>query len=155
MDIRHILCLAALVAQAEEIPDMPSAYRAIPSAVITAAAQATPERFPDADTVMVDDRLHTAYDPDGSDCTWDDEWVKILTEKGRRSYATLSISFNARYGDAAIHCVEIIGTNGQARAVDFAHLTKTATDNSGMKSVARAPMTIPINVRAAIDMENT
>ena len=49
MEIRHILCLAALVAQAEEIPDMPTTYRAAPSAVIAAAAQATPERFPDAD----------------------------------------------------------------------------------------------------------
>ena len=113
---------------------MPTTYRAAPSAVIAAAAQATPERFPDADTVMVDDRLHTAYAPDGSDCTWDDEWVKILTEKGRRSHATLSISFNARYSDAAIHCVEIVGTNGQTRAVDFAHLMKTATDNSGMSA---------------------
>ena len=129
-----IACLATLAALADDIPDMPAAYRADPAVAIASAAMATPERFPDADTVMVDDRLHTAYAPDGSDCTWDDEWVKILTEKGRRSYATLSVSFNARYGDAAILCVEIVGTNGQVRAVDFARLQKTATDNSGMSS---------------------
>ena len=134
MKIRYFLCVAALVARAGDIPDMPSAYRADPDAVFAAARAATPERFPDADTVMVDDRLHTAYAPDGSDCTWDDEWVKVLTEKGRRSYATLSISFNARYGDVAIFCVEIVGTNGQVRAVDFVHLQKTATDNSGMSA---------------------
>ncbi len=134
MKIPHLLCLAALVAQADSIPDMPAAYLADPAATIAAAARATPERFPDADTVTIDDRLHTAYAPDGSDCTWDDEWVKVLTEKGRRSCSTLSISFNARYGDAAIFCVEIVGTNGQVRAVDFARLQKTATDNSGMSA---------------------
>ena len=134
MKFRHFLCVAALVARAGEIPDMPTAYRADPAVTIVAAAQASTERFPDADTVMVDDRLHTAYALDGSDCTWDDEWVKVLTEKGRRSYATLSISFNARYGDIAIFCVEIVGTNGQVRAVDFARLQKTATDNSGMSA---------------------
>ena len=139
MKTRHLLCVVAFLALAvargdEPVPDMPAAYRADPSAVIAAAAQASKERFPDADTVMVDDRLHTAYAPDGSDCTWDDEWVKVLTEKGRRAYATLSISFNARYGDATIHCVEIVGTNGQVRAVDFARLQKTATDNSGMSA---------------------
>ena len=134
MKLRHLLCVAALVVQAGEIPDMPAAYRADQAVTIAAAAQASTERFPDADTIMVDDRLHTAYAPDGTDCTWDDEWVKVLTEKGRRSYATLSISFNARYGDAAIFCVEIVGTNGQVRAVDFTRLVKTATDNSGMSS---------------------
>ena len=134
MKFRHLIWLAALAAQADGIPDMPSAYRAVPSDVIAAARAATPERFPDADSVMLDDRLHTAYEPDGSDCTWDDEWVKVLTEKGRRSNASLSVTFNARYGDAAIFCVEIVGTNGQVRTVDFARTLKTATDNSSMGS---------------------
>ncbi len=134
MKLACLVSCAAVLACAEGIPDMPAAYRADPAAVVAAARDATSERFLDADSVMLDDRLHTAYAPDGSDCTWDDEWVKVLTEKGRRAYATLSISFNARYGDAAIFCVEIVGTNGQTRAVDFAHLQKTATDNSGMSS---------------------
>ena len=134
MKFRYLIWLAVLAAQADGIPDMPSAYRAVPSDVIAAARAATPERFPDADSVMLDDRLHTAYEPDGSDCTWDDEWVKVLTEKGRRSNASLSVTLNARYGDAAIFCVEIVGTNGQVRTVDFARTLKTATDNSSMGS---------------------
>ena len=60
MKFRHFLCVAALVARAGEIPDMPTAYRADPAATIVAAAQASTERFPDADTVMVDDRLRDA-----------------------------------------------------------------------------------------------
>ena len=69
MKILHLLCLAAIVAQADSIPDMPAAYLANPAATIAAAAKATPERFPDADTVTVDDRLHTAYEPDGAGTT--------------------------------------------------------------------------------------
>lgn len=117
-----------------EIPDMPAAYRADPAAVIAAASKATSARFPDADRVMVDDRIHVAYQPDGTEITWDDEWVKVLTEKGRRSTAALSLDFSERYGDAQIFAVEIVGTNGQVRAVDFASTLTVATDNSSLGS---------------------
>ncbi len=123
-----------MLVRAGGIPDMPAEYRADPAATIAMAGGVTAERFPDADSVTVDDRIHTAYEPDGSDCTWDDEWIKVLTEKGRRAHATLAVSFNARYGDAAVHCVEIVGTNGQVRTVDFARSLKTTTDNSGMSA---------------------
>ena len=57
MKFRHLIWLAALAAQADGIPDMPSAYRAVPADVIAAARAATSERFPDADSVMVGDSL--------------------------------------------------------------------------------------------------
>ena len=115
-------------------PDMPAEYRADPAAVIPAAAAITPARFPDANSALVDDRVHTRYEADGSDVTWDDEWVKVLTEKGRRAHGAVSLDYNARYGDAGIFCVEIVGTNGQVRAVDFARTLKVATDNSSMSA---------------------
>ena len=128
--------LAALVlftvSAAEPPSDMPAEYRADPAAVISAAAAITPARFPDANSALVDDRVHTRYEADGSDIAWDDEWVKVLTEKGRRAHGAVSLDYNARYGDAGILCVEIVGTNGQVRAVDFARTLKTATDNSSM-----------------------
>ena len=135
--MKRIACLTFVLAAAlcaAEIPDMPAAYRADRSAVIAAAAAATPARFPDADRVMVDDRIHVTYQPDGSEITWDDEWVKVLTEKGRRATATLTLDFTERYGDAQIFSVEIVGTNGQIRAVDFAQTLKVATDNSSLGS---------------------
>ena len=112
--------------------DMPSAFRADAAATIAAAADVTAGRFPDANSVLLEDRIHTRYEADGSDVAWEDEWVKVLTEKGRRSHAALSLDYNARYGDAGILCVEIVGTNGQVRAVDFARTLKVATDNSSM-----------------------
>ena len=109
---------------------MPKDCLADPDEVIRVAEDVTTKRFPNADVVMLDDRLHSTYEPDGTGMFWDDEWVKILTEKGRRAYAALSLSVTLRYGDAAIELVEIIGTNGVARTVDFRRTLKMATDNS-------------------------
>lgn len=132
----HSLCVIALgvVSLAADVSDMPVAYRADPQAIVASARGATSARFPDADSVMIDDRIHVAYNPDGSEVTWDDEWVKVLTEKGRRANATVTLDYSARYGDVGIFAVEIVGTNGQIRAVDFRRNLKTATDNSGLGS---------------------
>ena len=124
----------------EDVPPMPKEFLADPAEVIRAAAAVTPARFPDADVVMVDDRIHTAYSPDGTDATWDDEWVKVLTEKGRRSYATLSLDVSLRYGDATIELVEIVGTNGVVRKVDFRRTLKMATDNSSVSANIYDPL---------------
>ncbi len=114
------------------VPVMPSDVMADPAAVISAAKSVTAARYPDADTVTVDDRVYIRYEPDGTSDTWDDEWIKVLTEKGRRSCATLSLDYNERWGDAEIERVEIVGTNGVIRSVDFKRTMKVATDNSSM-----------------------
>ena len=132
--ILFVLSVLSVSVVSAEIPDMPATYRADPKAVVAAANAATPARFPDADRVMVDDRIHVAYEPDGSEITWDDEWQKVLTEKGRRAASTVTLDFTERYGDAQIFAVEIVGTNGQIRAVDFKRTLKIATDNSSLGS---------------------
>ena len=95
-----------------------------------AAEELTSERYPDADTVIVDDRIETVYQADGTYVTTDEEWVKALTEKGRRALSTISLDYSLRYGKGEIVLVEIIGADGKARAVDFAKTLKEATDNS-------------------------
>ncbi|MGN0853353.1 MAG: DUF3857 domain-containing protein [Kiritimatiellia bacterium] len=143
MRLTVVLAVAAsacVASGAEPAPEMPMRYRADVPTVVAAAGQATARRFPDADTVTIDDRIHTAYEPDGSNVVWDDEWMKALTEKGRRSLASVTLDFDARYGDATIQCVEIVGTNGQIRTVDFARTMKVATDNSAMGSNIVDPM---------------
>ena len=128
---------AAIVANclaAKPIRPMPADLMSDPAAVIAAATNATSARFPDAEAVIIDDRIHTRYYSDGTDETWDDEWIKVLTEAGRRSHAAVSMDFNASYGDAAILCVEIVGTNGVVRKVDFEKTMKIATDNSSMSA---------------------
>ena len=86
--------------------------------------------YPDADTVVLDDATRIEYAADGTYTEENDERILALTEKGRRSLRTFSISVSRRYGSAEIVSVEIIGTNGVARPVDFAKTLKEATDNS-------------------------
>ena len=75
--------------------------------------------YPDADTVVIDDRTRVEYAADGSYTVENDEKILALTEKGRRSLRTVTIAVSRRYGDAEIVKIEIIGTNGTVRTVDF------------------------------------
>jgi len=99
-------------------------------ALSAAADGITAEKYPDADTVVVDDRVETVYQADGTYVTTDEEWTKALTERGRRELSTVSLDYSLRYGQGEIVLVEIIDAEGRARSVDFAQTLKEATDNS-------------------------
>ena len=99
-------------------------------AVAFTAAAVTRMDYPDADTVVLDDSTRIEYAADGTSTTENDERILALTEKGRRSLRTVTIGVSRRYGDAEIVSVEIIGTNGVTRPVDFRATLKEATDNS-------------------------
>ncbi|MCK5802358.1 MAG: hypothetical protein KAI66_05975, partial [Lentisphaeria bacterium] len=51
--------------------------------VVAAAAKVTAQRFPNADSVLVDDAIIEQYEPDGTSVSYDDTYFKVLTEKGR------------------------------------------------------------------------
>ena len=104
------------------------------------ADEVTAERFPDADSALVDCRSSIEYAPDGTYRRTDEQWVKVLTDKGRREESELSLSYSARYGAARILSVGIIGTNGVERAVDIAATTKESTDNRSMNENIYDPM---------------
>ena len=78
----------------------------------------TLERFPDADAVSVKSVREVEYQSDGTFVDRDEEWVKVLTDKGRRDESTLSLRYSSRYGAARVIAVSIIGTNGVERAVE-------------------------------------
>ena len=90
----------------------------------------TAEKYPDADVVLVDERVETTYQADGTYVSTEEDWKKALTERGRRSLSSLSIGYSLRYGKGEILLVEIIDADGKVRAVDFASTLKEATDNS-------------------------
>ena len=87
----------------------------------------TVEKYPDADVVLVDERVETVYQADGTYVTTEEDWKKALTERGRRSLSSLSIDYSLRYGKGEILLVEIIDAEGKARAVDFASTLKDKT----------------------------
>ena len=120
--------------------EMPARFTTTPAAVYAAAEGVTAEMYPDADNVTIDERMHVRYEADGSSVYWDDEWVKCLTEKGRRELASYSTWMSLRYGDATIQCVEIVGADGSVRTVDFAKTLKEATDNDSMSANIYDPL---------------
>ena len=107
---------------------------------VTTAVGVTRMDYPDADTVVIDDRTRVEYAADGTYTVENDERILALTEKGRRSLRSVTIGVSRRYGDAEIIKVEIIGTNGVARPVDFRKTLKEATDNSSAASNIYDPL---------------
>lgn len=102
------------------------------AATAVRADEVTVERFPDADSVLVDSLSKITYKPDGSYEEISENWTKILTEKGRRDESSISMRYSKRYGNAEILYVGAIGTNGVERAIDISKTTKESTDNSSM-----------------------
>lgn len=118
---------------ADTIGPMPARFKADAKAVLEKAAGISAKDYPDADYVVVDTTSYTRYETNGCSTSWDEEWVVILTEKGRRDFSTVELSSNLRYGDAAILEIDI-ARDGKIEKVDFESTLKWATDNESMSS---------------------
>ena len=115
-----------------------AAFMAVMAA--TAGDDITPERFPDADCVLVDGFEDIAYNPDGTYSTVSENVVKVLTEKGRRDESEIELVYSERYGKAEVLCVSITGEDGKTREIDVAANTKIAVDNSSESENIYDPM---------------
>lgn len=102
--------------------------------VLASAAKADLNRFPDADTVLVDDFEMVEYNPDGSGRHWDENYVKVLTEKGKRETRTLSLDFTLPYSRAHVLVGEIIKPDGRVVPIDIAANSREMVDPSQMGS---------------------
>ncbi len=100
--------------------------------VMAAAREVTAERFPDADRVLVDDHVLEIYERDGTSVLWDDEYSKILTEKGRRDASSCQLMFNLNYGTAFVHRAEIIKPDGRVVAIDPEAYSRVMTEPGQM-----------------------
>ena len=94
----------------------------------------TAEKYPDADSVLVEGISDVAYNPDGSYISESVNTVKVLTEKGRREEGEIEIAYSSRYGTAEIVSVSVIAPDGSEREVDVSKTTKETTDNSSASS---------------------
>jgi transglutaminase-like putative cysteine protease len=114
-----LLPLLALVAGAEEDYSGGILDRA---AVLARAAEVTSAKYPDAEMVRVADLHKARYEPDGTFVQWQEAYVKILTEQGRRRYRTLSSYFTIPYQrgpeDCRIDLVELVKPDGSAVTID-------------------------------------
>ncbi|MCL1887792.1 MAG: DUF3857 domain-containing protein [Kiritimatiellaeota bacterium] len=102
--------------------------------VLEAAATVTAEDYPNADTVLVDNLVHEAYRDDGTAVSWDDEYLKILTEKGRQSAGVRRVWIAAAYNTAAVERATIYKPDGRVVDVDVAAQSRVMVDPGQMQS---------------------
>jgi transglutaminase-like putative cysteine protease len=100
--------------------------------VLAAAANITPEKFPNCDEATVDGKSMRFYRPDGTGLSQDETFVKVLTEKGRRDNRTLSFSFMLPYSTESVAKLEVIAPDGKVLPVDVAANSKESIDDSQM-----------------------
>ena len=126
LGIAVFVCLRALA-----LPDYSNGILD-PDTVRREAQSVTSERYPNADDVLVDDYIVVQYEADGRSVEWDDTFVKVLTEKGKRENTTLTRHFTLPYSRASYTLVQIIKADGTLAAVDVEKQSRVMTDRSQM-----------------------
>src|SRR4051812_22136403 len=71
-------------------------------AVLAAAADITLAKYPDCDEATVDKKMVRVYHADGTAEQQDEEYCKILTEKGKRNNRMLSLNFMLPYSTSEV-----------------------------------------------------
>ena len=136
-----LVCLTMLMTMKKKLSPMILVILcALAATVLRADDSITCEKYPDADSVLVDEQSRVKYNPDGTYVETSESWTKILTEKGRREESTYSLAYSKRYGTAEIVSVSVIGTNGVERTVDVGATTKESTDNDSMSANIYDPL---------------
>ncbi len=103
-----------------------------PRTVMAAAAGITTDKYPDCDDATVDCRSERVYRADGTGESQDDNYTKVLTEKGKRNNRTVSLSFQLPYTTVEVTKLEVIKPDGTVVAVDVAANSKETIDESQM-----------------------
>jgi transglutaminase-like putative cysteine protease len=97
-------------------------------AVMAEAVKATSEAYPNADDVLVDDHILVRYEADGRGVTWDDTYMKVLTEKGKRDNETLDMSYQEGFTKVSVPLLEVIKPDGTAIPVDVEKQSRSMID---------------------------
>ena len=100
------------------------------AAVPSSSGAVTADRYPDADTVTIEEIEEVEYHADGTFRSTEESWTKVLTEAGRRELGVDSLDFNRRYGSGRFLEVVLFGEDGSRREIDIASAVKEMTDNS-------------------------
>lgn len=115
-------------------PEPPDGFLLVQERAVTSARAVTAARFPDADRVLVDDHVFERYEKDGTSVLWDDEYSKVLTEKGRRDASSHQLMFDLNYGTSFVYRAEIIKPDGRVVTVDTEAYSRVMTEPGQMGS---------------------
>ncbi len=100
---------------------------------VASAGKVTADEYPDADTVLVAEHVRSEYQADGSFVTLDDEYVKVLTEAGRK-VGVKDFTYNIFYGGLEILEVEVIKEDGSVVRHDAKSISKEQVDSTQMEA---------------------
>lgn len=100
--------------------------------VMESARAVTAQTCPNAEVVMVDSRHFVVYDKDGTYSEWYESYVKILTEKGRRRYKSVTSSFTIPYNTTEFQLVEVVRADGSVEKVDIGQNISEMVEQSQM-----------------------
>ncbi len=119
------------------------------SHVMKLSEQATLERYPNADTVLLYSEDYVTYQADGTAVTNSDFYIKPLTEAGRHSLETQSFYFNSSYETLSLEICQVLKPNGESIALDVKQNSRIAISAGQMGANIYDPahkvmtMTIP------------
>ncbi|HJO94791.1 MAG TPA: DUF3857 domain-containing protein, partial [Victivallales bacterium] len=109
-----------------EIPDNKS--------ILSKSKSADSIKYPNSNEVLVDEYSTCKYNPDGTSKTWNDSYLKILTEKGKKDNRTLTFHFTLPYSTIEVKSLEILKPNGTVSKVNIKQQSRIMIDNSQMYS---------------------
>jgi len=92
------------------------------------------EEYPNADEVLLDEYQKTVYNSDGTSKTYDDVYVKVLTEKGKRSNRQISFSYTLPYSTVKIETLEIIKPSGEVVPVNIEENSREVINQDQMSA---------------------
>ena len=97
------------------------------------AAQATVQKYPDAESVLLYDAENITCQKDGTSVGTDEFYYKILNESGRKKLSTIPLHCNTNYDSASfLECA--ILRNGKKININIAKHTTVTTSSSQMSS---------------------
>ena len=99
---------------------------------LQAAREITLAKHPDCDDATIEQKLVEVYRADGTAESQDEAYVKVLTEKGKRSRRTMKLSFMLPYSTVEVARVEVIKPAGEIVPVDVMANSKETIDDSQM-----------------------
>ena len=92
------------------------------------------KKYPDANTVLLNDEEHIFYNPDGTSIATDKFSYRILTEKGREDLRQLTLRFHTNYEKIAVTHLSVIKPDGKTVVLAPEKLAVISIDHSQMSS---------------------
>jgi transglutaminase-like putative cysteine protease len=150
-----LLCLLGLGVSFTAIAEEPdySGGMLDRAAALAAAKDVTPAKYPDAKEAVVAEMERVRYAADGTYVQWHEQYLKVLTEEGRRAHRVVTSSFTIPYQrgpeDCRIPLLEIIKPDGRTETIDVAAQGRIAINASSMAQNIYNPNDKHIQVNVA------